>query len=151
MAARYYPAFLDLADRLVLVVGGGKVAERKVRGLVEAGARVSNADQTRLYPNFEQDPIGAIESEIFLMQAVRGERIDPYYAFRLGLLGKLVAQSTAPLANIRSKPDPSAPVLSRVVRGTRLQVVGKQENWLKLKLRNGNNGWVHSRLVQRAE
>ncbi len=36
----YYPAMLDLEDRLVLVVGGGRVAARKVASLLEAGARV---------------------------------------------------------------------------------------------------------------
>jgi len=38
---RYYPIFLDLKDRPVLVVGAGKVALRKTRALVEAGARVT--------------------------------------------------------------------------------------------------------------
>jgi precorrin-2 dehydrogenase/sirohydrochlorin ferrochelatase len=37
---KYYPAFLDLRNRLVLVVGGGEVAERKVMQLLESGARV---------------------------------------------------------------------------------------------------------------
>jgi len=36
----FYPLFLDLLDRPVLVVGGGVVAERKVDSLVEAGADV---------------------------------------------------------------------------------------------------------------
>jgi precorrin-2 dehydrogenase / sirohydrochlorin ferrochelatase len=37
----YYPVFLDLRGREVLVVGAGKVALRKVKGLLEAGAKVT--------------------------------------------------------------------------------------------------------------
>lgn len=39
-APRYYPVFLDLRGRLCVVIGGGRVARDKARGLVEAGARV---------------------------------------------------------------------------------------------------------------
>jgi siroheme synthase-like protein len=38
---KHYPIFLSLKDRPVLVVGAGKVALRKTRGLLEAGARVT--------------------------------------------------------------------------------------------------------------
>lgn len=36
-----YPTFLKLSGRPVLLVGGGRVAAGKLRGLVEAGARVT--------------------------------------------------------------------------------------------------------------
>lgn len=38
--SQYYPMMVDLAGRRCLVVGGGPVAERKVRALVEVGAEV---------------------------------------------------------------------------------------------------------------
>ena len=38
---RYYPVNLDVQDRDCVVVGGGTVGERKVRTLLECGARVT--------------------------------------------------------------------------------------------------------------
>ncbi len=37
----YYPAFLNIAGRQCVIIGGGKVAERKCSGLLRAGARVT--------------------------------------------------------------------------------------------------------------
>lgn len=39
-STRYYPIFTDLKDKKVVVIGGGRVAERKVHRLLEAGANV---------------------------------------------------------------------------------------------------------------
>ncbi len=37
----YYPVFLDLRGRPCVIIGGGAVAERKVEGFLECGARVT--------------------------------------------------------------------------------------------------------------
>jgi len=38
--SKLYPILLKLEDKPVLVVGGGRVAERKVNSLLECGAKV---------------------------------------------------------------------------------------------------------------
>ncbi len=40
MEASYYPAFLNIKEKKCVVVGGGKVAERKVLSLLRSGARI---------------------------------------------------------------------------------------------------------------
>jgi len=38
---KYYPVFWDIADKKCVVVGGGEVATRKVKRLLDCGAKVS--------------------------------------------------------------------------------------------------------------
>jgi precorrin-2 dehydrogenase/sirohydrochlorin ferrochelatase len=38
---RYYPVFLDIADKPVVVIGGGNIALQKMDGLLDAGAKVT--------------------------------------------------------------------------------------------------------------
>ncbi|WP_338451192.1 NAD(P)-binding protein [Niallia oryzisoli] len=37
----YYPIYLNLMDKKAVVIGGGKVAERKIKGLIEAKAEIT--------------------------------------------------------------------------------------------------------------
>jgi precorrin-2 dehydrogenase/sirohydrochlorin ferrochelatase len=43
---KYYSAFIDLTEKPCVVVGGGKVAERKVLSLLDAGAKVTVVSPT---------------------------------------------------------------------------------------------------------
>ena len=53
---KHYPVFLNLKDHPVLVVNAGKVALRKTRGLVEAGARITVV-APEWEPEFEELPV----------------------------------------------------------------------------------------------
>lgn len=74
----YYPAFLNIRDRRCVVIGGGEVALRKVRGLLEYGARV-----TVISPAFHPA----------LVQLAEARKITPVYRkFEQGdLAGALIA------------------------------------------------------------
>lgn len=62
MAAPVYPVFLHLARQPVLIVGGGKVALRKARGLVEAQAVITVVSPAFVV-EFEQLPQVALRRE----------------------------------------------------------------------------------------
>jgi siroheme synthase-like protein len=53
---RYYPIFLELRGKPVLVVGAGQVGLRKTRGLLEAGALVTVVAPD-VDPQFESLPV----------------------------------------------------------------------------------------------
>ena len=75
----------------------------KLLRYVRQGAEASSGVQEEMHPLFEIDPVGAIQREMFLLQSVRGDRIDPYFVYRLGVLGNLVVRASAPLANSVSR------------------------------------------------
>jgi uroporphyrin-III C-methyltransferase/precorrin-2 dehydrogenase/sirohydrochlorin ferrochelatase len=57
----FYPVFLNLRGRLCVVVGGGAVAEQKVVGLLDAGARVAVASPVLTWKLEDLASTGAIE------------------------------------------------------------------------------------------
>jgi len=64
---------------------------------IRRGAAISSNDLAGLIRDADVNPLNAIETQMYLLQAVRGSRVDPYFAYRLGVLGKLVAEVTSPL------------------------------------------------------
>jgi tetratricopeptide (TPR) repeat protein len=70
---------------------------------VQAGAAISDERLEEFFPEFRQAPLEIIDSQIDLLKTVQGSQIDPYFAYRLGVLGKLVATVTAPMFN--ANPD----------------------------------------------
>jgi len=67
---KYYPLYMDLEGRKCLVVGAGAVAARKVRALLECGARVTVVGE---------DPVPALqrlESESLTIRARKFRRSD---------------------------------------------------------------------------
>lgn len=92
MGLKHYPVFLDLKDRPVLVVGAGKVALRKTRGLLESGARVTVV-APEWESEFEDLPLRLVRrrfrasdlTNIFLVFAATDDRLTNH---RIGIAAK---------------------------------------------------------------
>ncbi|HPP59596.1 MAG TPA: hypothetical protein PLT82_10730 [Candidatus Hydrogenedens sp.] len=72
---------------------------KKLEEDLKNGAGIPDDVLYSLVPTARTDIVRAIETEINLLIAVKPKKIDPYYAYRLGILGKLTAQATSPLQN----------------------------------------------------
>ncbi|MDZ4858123.1 MAG: hypothetical protein SGI88_04010 [Candidatus Hydrogenedentes bacterium] len=90
-------SIVTTAARVVSRDSGANLA--KLERDIRAGAAVSPSELVAIIPAGAANPLSAIEGEMYLLQAVGGGRVDPYLAYRLGVLGSLVAQVTAPLAD----------------------------------------------------
>lgn len=98
---RYYPVYLDLKDRAILVVGGGRIAEGKALQLIEAGARVRlvSPDLTpRLRESVEQEEIEYRQGEfkaddlrdvVLVISATSDQAANEEVASMAGQLGLL--------------------------------------------------------------
>ncbi len=65
---------------------------------IRDGASIGSSQLNNLMPGWDSNPLISLQAQMDLLQAMRGERIDPYYAFRLGVLGKMAARLSAPLS-----------------------------------------------------
>ena len=116
----YYPLFLDLSGRLCVVVGGGMVAERKVKGLLQAGARprVISPEVTKGIRKLRDR--GVIE--VLIREYREGDLEGAYLAFaatdRSDINERVRAESTLraiPL-NVVDNPDQCDFIVPSVVR-----------------------------------
>lgn len=57
-------------------------------------------------------------------------------------------QVTVDKLNVRSGPSLNDPVLTTVTKNTVLPVISEQANWVKVKLPNGQEGWLASWMVK---
>ena len=69
----------------------------RLSGDIKAGAAVSISELELSYPDLANNPLQAVESEMALLAAVHRDRVDAYYAYRMGVLGKVVAMITSPM------------------------------------------------------
>lgn len=101
----YYPVFLDLRGKPVLVVGAGKVALRKVRGLLEAGAAVTIVSPHHL-PEFESMPV-VLRRRRFRRSDI-GEQALVFAATDVRAVNQAVAQAAAAArtpVNVADSPE----------------------------------------------
>jgi len=77
----------------------GRVPLAKQLEEIRQGASVGRDVLEEMFPLMSAHPVTAIESEMRLLSALRGDRVDPYFSYRLGMLGKLVAMTTTPMSN----------------------------------------------------
>jgi precorrin-2 dehydrogenase / sirohydrochlorin ferrochelatase len=122
----YYPIFLTLEGRSCLVIGGGAVAERKVTGLLAAGATVTVVSPTLTAALAMEVRDGRIRHVARAYQAsdLEGHRLA-FVATDDGAVNADVAQDGARAGvwvNAADDPDHCDFILPSVLRRGRLQV-----------------------------
>jgi hypothetical protein len=60
-----------------------------------------------------------------------------------------VYESIASLANIRERPTIDSRIIAKIPRGKEVSVVGKDSEWVMLKLDNDSIGWIHRGLIRK--
>jgi precorrin-2 dehydrogenase/sirohydrochlorin ferrochelatase len=118
----YYPVFLDLRGKPVLVVGAGKVALRKVKGLLEANAVVTVVSPAHL-PEFGSLPI-KLRTRRFRRSDVQGQMLvfaatnDRKVNQAVGL----VATAAGIAVNVADAPEECVFLVPARIRKDNLQV-----------------------------
>jgi TonB family protein len=75
---------------------------------------------------------------VVVTPAVEGQPAPPEATVRV----------TAGRLNVRETPSTSAPAVARVKKGERLAVVGRDGDWVQVRLADGRGGWVSGAYVK---
>lgn len=86
-----------VTNALYMLSKDGNIPLTRLERDLRAGAMTPIELLEEEHPGFRSNPAGAIESEMRLLRQVRGDRVDAYFAYRLGMLGKMIAIATAPM------------------------------------------------------
>lgn len=80
-----------------LISQEGNIPLKRLARHVQAGASIEDAALEEFFPAYENAPIETVQAQMDLLKTVESGQIDAYFAYRLGVLGKLVASVTAPM------------------------------------------------------
>jgi precorrin-2 dehydrogenase/sirohydrochlorin ferrochelatase len=122
----YYPIFVDLRDQDVLVVGGGEVAERKIKNLLTHGCRIAITSPrltSYLKGLVERGDIRCIDPDqvddaldsVFMVIAATG---DPAFNSRIAAKAK----ARGKLVNSVDQPRDCTFIMPSIVRSGGLQI-----------------------------
>ncbi len=100
----------------------------RLAGEIRAGAAVSTSEVELSYSDLADSPLQAVESEMALLSAMRQNRVDAYYAYRMGVLGKVVAMITSPMrgapVNYRNQYNEDS---DKAIQGIQLRQAQRKE------------------------
>jgi len=88
-------AIVTTAGRMLAKEGVAPVS--KMEKEIRRGASLTSGELDILMPYADMQPVRSILSQMQLLQTVREAGVDPYFAFRLGAVGKVTARVTAPM------------------------------------------------------
>lgn len=121
----YYPVFLQLKGRSVVVIGGGIIAERKIRGLIPTGAVI-----TVISPDLTKGLLKLVESNHIRWCNKRFKEVDINEAYLIVAATNVKETNeevrktakSSQLLNIIDDPLNSNFILPSVIKRGRLQI-----------------------------
>jgi precorrin-2 dehydrogenase/sirohydrochlorin ferrochelatase len=143
-----YPMMANLSGKRCLVVGGGQVAERKIRGLLPTGAEIAvvSPDCTAAIRSWAEEGMIALQSRRFAPEDVKGAAVV-IAATDDSAVNFAVWEACEPWQwiNVVDRPDLCSFHVPSVVERGSLQIAistGGGNPGLAKKLRRQVEGWI---------